>query len=105
MEVSLEDVDDMRFGFALVAILAVAALFVVGISMVAFRQRGAYATGMNVREATAGWDAGLFHSRKTHGTKVRVDEETIDRDRGFFLVFFAVAVCHSVPRPHARSFS
>ncbi len=75
------------------------------VSMLAFRRRRAYTTGMNVGEATAGWDASLFHPRKTHGTEVRVDEETIDRDIGVFLVFFAVAVCHDVVRPHARSFS
>jgi hypothetical protein len=57
-----------------VAILAVAALFAVGISMVAFRRRRAYATGMNVGEATAGSGAGLFHPRKTHGTEVRVEK-------------------------------
>lgn len=71
--------------------LTTLALFVVGISMVAFRRHRAYATGMNVGEATAGWDAGFFHRRKTHGTEVRVDETTIGRDVGFFLLFFAVA--------------
>ena len=71
--------------------LTTLALFVVGVSMVAFRRRRAYATAMNVGEEAIGWDAGFFHSRKTHSTEVRVDEETIGRDVGFFLVFFAVA--------------
>ena len=71
--------------------LTTLALFVVGVSIMASRQRRAYGTDMHIDEQTVGWDAGFFHPGKAHGTEVRVDEVTIGRDVGFFLVFFAVA--------------
>ncbi len=71
--------------------LTTLALFVVGVSIVASRRRRAYGTDMRIDEQAVGWDAGFFHRRKTHGTEVRLDEATIGRDVGFFLLFFAVA--------------
>ena len=71
--------------------LTTLALFVVGVSIMASRRRRAYGTDMRVDEQPVGWDAGFFHPGKTHSTAVRVDEATIGRDVGFFLLFFAVA--------------
>ena len=71
--------------------LVTLALFVIGVSILAFRRRRTYGTGMHVDEATVGWDAGFFHRHKTHGTEVRIDETTIGRDVGFFLICFTIA--------------
>ena len=71
--------------------LVTLALFVIGVSILAFRRRRTYETGVQVDEATVGWDAGFFHRHKTHGTEVRIDETTIGRDVGFFLICFTIA--------------
>ena len=71
--------------------LVTLALFVIGVSVLGFRRRRTYGTGMHVDEATVGWDAGFFHRHKTHGTEVRIDETTIGRDVGFFLICFTIA--------------
>ena len=71
--------------------LVTLALFVIGVSVLAFRRGRTYGTGVHVDEATVGWDAGFFHRHKAHGTEVRIDETTIGRDVGFFLIFFAIA--------------
>ena len=71
--------------------LVTLALFVIGVSILAFRRRRTYGTGVQVDEATVGWDAGFFHRHKTHGTEVRIDETTIGRDVGFFLICFTIA--------------
>ena len=71
--------------------LVTLALFVIGVSVVAFRRRRAYGSGVHVDETTVGWDAGFFHRHKTHGTEVRIDETTIGRDVGFFLICFTIA--------------
>jgi cation:H+ antiporter len=71
--------------------LVTLALFVIGVSVLGFRRRRTYGTGMHVDEAPVGWDAGFFHRHKTHGTEVRIDETTIGRDVGFFLICFTIA--------------
>ena len=71
--------------------LVTLALFVIGVSVLGFRRRRTYETGMHVDEATVGWDAGFFHRHKTHGTEVQIDETTIGRDVGFFLICFTIA--------------
>ena len=71
--------------------LVTLALFVIGVSVLGFRRRRTYGTGMHVDEASVGWDAGFFHRHKTHGTEVRIDETTIGRDVGFFLICFTIA--------------
>jgi Ca2+/Na+ antiporter len=70
--------------------LVTLALFVIGVSVLGFRRRRTYGTGMHVDEATVGWDAGFFHRHKTHGTEVQIDETTIGRDVGFFLICFTI---------------
>src|ERR671916_836880 len=40
--------------------LVTLALFVIGVSILAFRRRRTYGTGVQVDEATVGWDAGFF---------------------------------------------
>jgi cation:H+ antiporter len=70
--------------------LVTLALFVLGVSILAFRRRRIYATEVYVDEATVGWDAGFFHRDKAHGTEVRIDGTTIGRDTGFFLIFFTI---------------
>jgi cation:H+ antiporter len=71
--------------------LVTLALFVIGVSVLAFRRRRTYGTGVHVDEGTVGWDAGFFHRHKAHETEVRIDETTIGRDVGFFLIFFTIA--------------
>jgi hypothetical protein len=71
--------------------LVTLALFLIGVSVLAFRRRRTYGTGVHVDEATVGWDEEFFHRHKAHGTEVRIDETTIGRDVGFFLIFFAIA--------------
>lgn len=70
--------------------LVTLALFVIGVSVLGFRRRRTYGTGMHVDEATVGWDAEFFHRHKTHGTEVQIDETTIGRDVGFFLICFTI---------------
>jgi cation:H+ antiporter len=69
-------------------LLSTLAMFVVGASAFAYRGRRAQGAEIRCREASAGDE---FPWCKVPSKEVIVDEKTIARDMGFFLVFFAVA--------------
>ena len=70
-------------------LLATLALFVVGVSVLGFRKRREAGAEIRCREANVGTE---FPWCKASAKDVIVDEKTIARDVGFFLVFFVVAV-------------
>jgi cation:H+ antiporter len=67
--------------------LATLAMFVVGVSALTFRRRRAQGVEIRCGEASAE----DFPWCKTPGKSVSIDAETIARDIGFFMLFFAVA--------------
>ena len=69
-------------------LLATLAMFVTGVAAVVYRKRREQGMEIRCREASVGNE---FPWCKTPGKDVIVDQKTIDRDVGFFLVFFAVA--------------
>jgi cation:H+ antiporter len=70
-------------------LLATLAMFVTGAAAVVYRKRREQGMEIRCREASVGDE---FPWCKTPGKDVIVDQRTIARDVGFFLVFFAVAV-------------
>ncbi len=73
-------------------LLATLAMFVVGVSALYYRSRRV--SGAEVR--CDGVDAEEFPWCKAPGKSVNIDADTISRDIGFFLVFFAVAATAGV---------
>jgi len=69
-------------------LLSTLAMFVVGVSAFAYRKRREAGAEIRCREASAGDE---FPWCKVSAKEVIVDEKTIARDMGFFLIFFAVA--------------
>jgi cation:H+ antiporter len=69
-------------------LLATLAMFVMGAAAVVYRKRREQGMEIRCREASVGDE---FPWCKTPGKDVIVDQKTIARDVGFFLVFFAVA--------------
>jgi cation:H+ antiporter len=67
--------------------LATLAMFVVGVSALTFRRRRAQGVEIRCGEASAE----DFPWCKTPGKSVSIDADTIARDIGFFMLFFAVA--------------
>jgi cation:H+ antiporter len=69
-------------------LLATLAMFVMGAAAVVYRKRREQGMEIRCREASVGDE---FPWCKAPGKDVIVDQKTIARDVGFFLVFFAVA--------------
>ncbi|HEX2739038.1 MAG TPA: hypothetical protein VHM69_01225, partial [Rubrobacter sp.] len=69
-------------------LLSTLAMFVVGSSALAYRGRREQGAKIRCSEASVGDE---FPWCKTPAKEVIVDEKTIARDMGFFLIFFAVA--------------
>jgi cation:H+ antiporter len=78
-------------------LLATLAMFVTGVAAVVYRGRREQGAQIRCRAASVGDE---FPWCKTPGKDVIVDQKTIARDVGFFLVFFAVAAAVGlVPLP------
>jgi cation:H+ antiporter len=73
-------------------LLATLAMFVVGASALAFRNRRAQGSEIRCREVAAD----EFPWCKAPGKSVNIDADTIARDIAFFLIFFAVAAAAGV---------
>ena len=69
-------------------LLSTLAMFIVGSSALAYRRRREQGAKIRCSEASVGDE---FPWCKTPAKEVIVDEKTIARDMGFFLIFFAVA--------------
>jgi cation:H+ antiporter len=69
-------------------LLATLAMFVTGAAAVGYRKRREHGMEIRCRETSVGDE---FPWCKTPGKDVVVDQRTIARDVGFFLIFFAVA--------------
>ena len=74
-------------------LLSTLAMFVVGVSAFAYRRRREQGAEIRCSEASAGDE---FPWCKVPAKEVIVDEKTIARDMGFFLVFFAVAAAAGI---------
>jgi cation:H+ antiporter len=74
-------------------LLATLAMFVTGAAAVAYRKRREQGMEIRCRAASVGEE---FPWCKTPGKDVVVDQKTIARDIGFFLIFFAVAAAAGI---------
>ncbi len=74
-------------------LLATLAMFVTGASAVVYRKRREQGMEIRCRAASVGDE---FPWCKTPGKDVIVDQKTIARDIGFFLIFFAVAAAAGI---------